>query len=512
MLPKLPIGQQDFCGIRKGEYLYVDKTAHIHRLVTSGKYFFLARPRRFGKSLTLSVIKELYSGNRALFKDLWIDDRWDWGKKSPVVHIQFNEINYVNQSLETGLTNALLRVYADYGLTANSAVLSDLFKDLLRQLSATHGRVVLLIDEYDKPLIDFLTKDKLPQAQENQSVLKSFYSVIKSSDNLIEFLLITGVSKFSKVGIFSDLNNLRDVSQSPSMAQLMGITPEELEHHFGTAIDAREEKSGRINLRDKIREWYNGYSFHNGISKVYNPFSLLSFFADWEFRNFWFSTGTPTFLVDLMRERHYYQFKQVEIGPSAFESYQLDRLETIPLLYQTGYLTIREYDPKYLLYTLDYPNREVKDSMLQYLIAAFRHGNVYETTPAVVRLAKAFDAGDLDAVREQINDLFQSIPHQLFVAAKENLYHALIHLMFTYLGQYITSEVSVLRGRVDAVVQTATHVYVMEFKLDQSAAAALAQIRERDYEAAFQSTNKEVVAVGVNFDSREKRIEGWEVG
>ena len=512
MLPNLPIGRQDFHKIRTAGDLYVDKTEHIHRLITGGGgYYFLARPRRFGKSLTLSTIKELYSGSRELFKGLWVEDHWDWNKTAPVIHLQFNEINYVNQSLEAGLKDALLRVYAAYGLSSSETILSDLFKDLLRQLAAAHGRVVLLIDEYDKPLIDFLTKEKLPQAFENQAVLKSFYSVIKSSDNLIEFLLITGVSKFSKVGVFSDLNNLYDITLHPRFATLTGITQEELELHFGAAIDAHEAETGKTDLRGKLRTWYNGYSFHGGKDRVYNPFSILSFFGSWEFRNFWFSTGTPTFLIDLLRERHYYRFEQVEMGPSAFESYQLDRLETIPLLFQTGYLTIKEYDPEYQLYTLDYPNKEVKDSMLQYLVAAFRHGNVYETTPAVVRLAKAFDAGDLEAVREQINDLFQTIPHQLFVAAKENLYHALIHLLFTYLGQYIQSEVNTLRGRIDSVVETDDHVYVLEFKLDGSAEAALAQIQERGYLEAKRSAGKKVVAIGVNFSSSEKGITGWAV-
>ena len=510
MLPKLPIGQQYFRGIREEGALYVDKTEQIHQLVTAGKYYFLARPRRFGKSLTLSTIEELYEGARRLFEGLWIENQWNWEVTNPVVHLQFNEIDYYHQSLVVALRKALLSQAKKHGAEIEGDTIPELFKDLLETLTRQTGRrVVLLIDEYDKPLIDYLTKEDLPTAFEHQTILKSFYSVIKSSDAYIQLLLITGVSKFSKVGVFSDLNNLWDISLSPLCTTLVGITQEELEQTFGKAIDAREAQLGEVGLRDKIREWYNGYSFHDGSVTVYNPWSLLRFFSEWEIRNFWFSTGTPTFLVNLMRERFYYEFKQQQVSAASFDAYQLDELETTALLFQTGYLTIKAYDSNVQLYTLDYPNREVKDSMLSYLISAFSHSPRSTSTPAVVRLYRSFEANDVEEVVAMINDLFQSIPHQLFINSKENLYHALIHLLFTYLGQYTTSEVSVLRGRVDAVVRTSTHVYILEFKLDGSAEEALAQIREREYAAAHRVASREVVTIGINFSSKEKRVSEW---
>ena len=512
MLPQLPIGQQDFRGIREDGALYVDKTRQIHRLVTAGKYFFLSRPRRFGKSLTLSTIKELFSGRRELFEGLWVADHWDWSRTNPVVHIAFNEVDYANQPLSFALQKMLRGQAKDFGLELSGDTAPELFKDLLGQLSVARGRVVLLIDEYDKPLIDYLDREHIDRAFDHQRKLKSFYSIIKSSDAFIRFLLITGVSKFSKVGVFSDLNNISDITLHPDYADLTGITQDELEATFGAAIDAREQQTNTARLRATIKEWYNGYSFDDGTVKVYNPFSLLRYFDSWVFHNFWFATGTPTFLIKLMRERGYFNFEQVEVSPSAFDSYQLDKLETTALLFQTGYLTIKDYDPEFLTYTLDYPNREVKDSMLRYLMAAFSHGDHTQTTPAVARLTKAFRQGDLDAVRQLINDLFQTIPHQLFIGEKENLYHACIHLFFTYLGQYVDSEVSTLNGRADAVVKTDTHVYILEFKLDQSAEAALAQIQERDYPAAFRADGRAVVAIGVNFSSAEKRVAGWLVG
>ena len=245
MLPKLPIGQQDFRGIREDGYLYIDKTEQIHRLVDSGKYFFLSRPRRFGKSLMLSVIRELYSGSRELFKGLWIEDRWDWSRTSPVIHIGFSSIGYG----EIGLENALIReinIQADrHDIELSGEGASFLFKELLRKLNEKLGRVVVLIDEYDKPLIDYLSKQDLPRAHANQKSLKLFYSVLKDSDPYIRLLLITGVSKFSKVGVFSDLNNLFDVSLTSKCNTLVGVTQEELETTFGAAIDDRERKMGR---------------------------------------------------------------------------------------------------------------------------------------------------------------------------------------------------------------------------------------------------------------------------
>ena len=511
MLPKLPIGQQDFPKLREERALYVDKTERIYDLVeTSGHYFF-ARPRRFGKSLTLSIIKCLFQGKKELFEGLWIENRWDWSVTHPVVHIGFSSTGYGDIGLERAILKVLDREGAKYGVTLTEEGVSLRFADLLNQLNAKLGRVVILIDEYDKPLIDYLDKESLPQAFANQKLLKRFYSVLKDNDDKVRLLLITGVSKFSKVGVFSDLNNLYDISLTAEFNDLVGITQNELEAYFGSAIDTYEAEENKTEIRGQLREWYNGYSFHDGHYTVYNPWSLLVFFRSWHFGNYWFSTGTPTFLVQLMRERFYYELKREKLDAGSFEAYQLDELQTTPLLFQTGYLTIKNYDEQFGLYTLDYPNREVKDSMLRHLIGAFSHGTRSTGTPAVARLYEAFKTGDVKDVIDMINDLFQTIPHQLFIDAKENLYHALLHLLFTYLGQFTSSEVSVLRGRVDAVVQTDTTAYVLEFKLDRSAKEALQQIQSRDYAAPFRATGKRVVAVGINFSSAEKRVDDWEV-
>ncbi|MCO6489416.1 MAG: ATP-binding protein, partial [Phaeodactylibacter sp.] len=500
--------QQDFRKLRTSGALYIDKTEAIHRLVTEGDYYFLSRPRRFGKSLTLSVIRELFEGSRELFEGLWVEQYWDWQRRHPVVHIAFNEMDYKHQSLHEALKKTLRREARNREVELEGQSAPELFKSLLVQLSEKHGRVALLIDEYDKPLIDYLDKENISQALENQQTLKSFYSIIKSSDAYIHFLLITGVSKFSKVGVFSDLNNLLDISLHPRYSTLAGITEQELESYFGPAIDEHEAATGQRGLRQRIKEWYNGYSFFNGGQKVYNPFSLLSFFSGWDFQNFWFASGTPTFLVRLLRERNVVQLDKIRLDAVAFNSYDLERLETYALLFQTGYLTIKSLD-EFRIYTLGYPNLEVEESMMRHLFSEFRHEEVGASGPTVIDLRQALYANDLPRAMEVLDTVFQAIPHQLFLQKREAYFHSLIYLAFRLLGIYTQAEVNTARGRLDCIVHTPTHIYLFEFKLDQSAEAALKQIRSRGYADAYRQSGREVVAVGVNFSSEQKAVEAW---
>ena len=486
----------------------MDKTAAIHRLLSGGKFYFLSRPRRFGKSLTLSTIKEIYQGNKALFKGLWIENNWDWSRQNPVIHISFSVMDYQGRGLAPAICETLRNMAKSHGLTLEQDTVKSLFLELLQKLSAK-GKVVILIDEYDKPLIDYL--DDLDMAKAHQKVLKSFYSVIKDSDACIEFLLITGVSKFSKVSVFSDLNNLEDITIDWRYASMVGYTQQELEfyfeEHLGFAL--KKMQTSRGELLSKIKEWYNGYSWEPG-EYVYNPFSILNFFNKIKFQNFWFSTGTPTFLVNLLHERMYYDFENIEVGDTVFESYSLDKLETVSLLFQTGYLTIKSVN-EFNIYTLNYPNKEVRLSMLQHLIGAFRFGRNTESAPIVVNLRNAFYNNNMPDAIAIINSLFKTIPYQIFLAKKEAYYHSLIHLVFTYLGQFIESEVSVADGRIDAVVKTPDFIYVIEFKLDKSAKEAITQIQEKGYAEKFRQEERKVVALGINFSSETKNVEGWEI-
>ena len=509
---KLPIGLQDFRGLRQDGYLYVDKTRHIHRLITEGKYYFLSRPRRFGKSLLLSAIKEVFLCSRWLFEGLWIEEEWDWSQRFPVVHVSFSLLDYQGRGLEQALLDMLADIAGQYGIRLEGDTIKSRFHQLLVDLHAQHGPVVLLIDEYDKPLIDYLDKESLPTALAHQKLLKSFYSVLKDSDAHLRLLFITGVSKFSRVGVFSDLNNLRDITFSPVYNTITGITQDELEAYFGQEMDAIAEAQAHLpaTLRAAIKTWYNGYSW-DGLAFVYNPFSLLSYFADRQFQNFWFTTGTPTFLIKLLKERDFVQLENLVVDASVFESYTLENLEARSLLFQTGYLTIKSVD-EFQIFTLGYPNKEVEESMLRHLFGSYRHEEPATSGPTAVQLRHAFYANDIERVMVTLNSVFQSVPHQIFISGREAYFHSLVYLTFKMLGMYAQSEVNTASGRVDCVVQTPTHVYLLEFKLDHPAAEGLQQIVDKDYAAPYRALGKKVTGVGVRFGSAEKQVVEWVVG
>ncbi len=512
-MKKLPIGIQTLSEIIDGGYVYIDKTQYIHRLINEGKYFFLSRPRRFGKSLLLDTIKHVYLGNKRLFEGLWIEENHNWEETNPVIHLSFASMGYKEQGLVQALNNAMDEQAKQEGLVLEATTYGQKFKELIRRLHEKHGRkVVLLIDEYDKPIIDYLEKEKRPTAYEHRDLLKSFYSIIKDSDPHIEFLLITGVSKFSRVSVFSDLNNLRDITLDRPYAGMLGYTQEELEAYFLENIQKlmAQEGEGRDVVLAKVKEWYNGYNW-DGRTKVYNPFSILSFFQTYEFRNYWFATGTPTFLVDLCKEQFFYKVDDVEVSASIFDSYTLDRMDLRSLLFQTGYLTIQEKS-EFGFFKLSFPNREVRESMYDYLLGGFRHGHPADSGPLVGYMAHAFQKNDIPKVVELINGLFKDIPSHLFIANSEKYYHSLVHLTFRYLGVYIESEVHTNSGRMDAVVKTEEYIHILEFKLNKSAEEGLNQIREKDYAAKYRQAGKTIVGVGINFDAEKKEIDGWEVG
>lgn len=324
---KYPIGIQDFGELRRDGYVYIDKTQYIHRIVTGGKYFFLSRPRRFGKSLLLSTMRELYSGARELFEGLWIEGNWDWGKQNPVIWLKFSSYAYQTKKLDTEINEGLLLEAKRLGITLGEANYKNYLQELITK-AASKRKVVLLIDEYDKPIIDYM--DDIPQAEANREVLKNFYSILKDSDPYLELVFITGVSAFSKVSIFSDLNNLKNLSLHKDAVELLGITNSELEAYFDPVIRqmAKREEEEPDEFYDKIKNWYNGYSW-DGDSKLYNPFSLLSFLDGEKFQNFWFETGTPTFLVKEMRKQRYYDVDHIEVSESQLSAFDYQNLDPL---------------------------------------------------------------------------------------------------------------------------------------------------------------------------------------
>jgi len=505
-MKKLPIGIQDFKKLREEGFLYIDKTEYLYQLATQGVYYFLSRPRRFGKSLLVSTLAELFKGNQDLFKGLWIEDQWDWTQPHPVIVMNFNQGTHKVVGLEAFLYEELKRQAKSYEIELADESYPSQFRDLIEQLHQKHGRVVVLIDEYDKPILDYL--EDTPKAEANREILKNFYSILKPLDPHLRFVLLTGVSKFSRVSIFSELNNLNDLSIHNRYSTMLGYTQEELEEHFADRIDALAPNfGGREAFLAKIKEWYNGYSW-DAQNFVYNPFSILSFFDKMNFENFWFETGTPTFLVKLLNREQQYNLENIQATPLAFSSFELNYIDPLALLFQTGYITITAKEED-MTYTLSYPNKEVRHSLLQYLLASYSHEYPSRIAIRAKQMKDALKNESLKDFAEALNSLFACIPYQIFIAKKEAYYHSVTFLALSLMGSFMEVEVSQARGKPDTVVFAEEIIYVMEFKLDKGAEEALDQIKKKEYFKPYLNLEKRLKLVGLNFSSEQKAVDAW---
>ncbi|MDZ7879675.1 MAG: AAA family ATPase [Saprospiraceae bacterium] len=507
----LPIGMQSLAKIRYKNAIYVDKTKLIYELVTGGAIYFLSRPRRFGKSLVISVLKELYLGNKSLFEDLWIYDKWDWSKTSPVIHISFDETNYDDAGLDEAISFELKEHADKYGIELSATHYKMQFKELLKKLNAKHGKVVLLIDEYDKPIIDYLEKEGMETALKNQKVMKQFYSVLKNSDDLMELIFITGVSKFSKVSLFSDLNNPSDITLNKKYSTLCGYTQEELEFYFDAYLIQISEKLNltREALLEHIKVWYNGYSW-DGINRVYNPFGTLNFLDNEEFQNFWFATGSPNFLIKQMKIQTIFNVENVSVNTTQLEKYNIENITLIPLLFQTGYLTVKEKNTMTGDMILDYPNKEVRESMYQFLIDDLSYNPHRTHTGMTIKdLQQALVSKNLAKARDIINALLAALPYEAYKNQSEGFYHGLLHLIFSYLGMFIQSEPHLSHGRADVIVETLTDVFIFEFKFNKTAQEAITQIKNNAYADKYRILDKPITGIGVNFNEKKRKIDEW---
>ncbi|MDQ1354653.1 MAG: hypothetical protein QG657_4962 [Acidobacteriota bacterium] len=485
-MKNLPISIQTFSDLITQDYLYIDKTKEIYNLFArGGKYYFLSRPRRFGKSLLISTLKEIFSGNKELFKGLWIYDKIQW-QSFPVIHIDFTRISFQTPKiLEKELNLKLEKIAGTYHIKLDrQRDFKGKFADLIEKM-AEKERVVILIDEYDKPIIEFIETGDKKIAQANRKVLKNFYSILKSADEYTRFVFITGVSKFSRMSIFSDLNNLNDITIDDNFSSILGLTHDELHTYFADHIDHLSKK---LNMSESdflghVKQWYNGYSW-DGCHFLYNPFSILNFFSKNRFGNYWFATGTPTFLINHIRNRKQdvTTLEKQEVDESIFESYDIENLEVVSMLFQTGYLTIKEIRLVGLKsqYVLSYPNQEVKESFLKHFLADYTTEETGLVGSKILDLVKAITTDDPENFFTIIKSLFASIPSSLFIRDREAYYHTIIYLVLELLGVNIQVEVHTNKGRIDAVIETADHIYIMEFKMGTSA-EALSQIEGRKY-------------------------------
>ncbi|RKZ25445.1 AAA family ATPase, partial [bacterium] len=441
-LKPLPVGIQTFRDIIEGGYLYIDKTRYIYEMVKTPKgVYFLSRPRRFGKSLLISTLAEIFEGNKELFKGLWIyesDYKWE---KHPVIRFDFSLMMAdTPEELKDKLKSRIKERGEEDGIKFNSKYYDEMLGELIKGLIKKYSRkAVVLIDEYDKPIIDHI--EEVETAVKMREVLKAFYTVFKGMDEYIRFVLLTGVSKFSKAGVFSGLNNLEDITMVDRYATMLGITQEELEKYFEGYIEelGKAEELSREETLEKIREWYNGYCFSGYCERVYNPFSTLRLFDAKRFTNYWFESGTPSFLIKLMREKDFDVTRiPIEVKETMFTVYEVDRLEVIPLLFQTGYLTIAGYDKKWNRYKLDYPNREVRESFTDILLRDYTDEKV--DNGMIDYLKESIEEGDVDKFFEVLEEIFHRIPYDIRVKA-EKYYQSIFYLIFILIGVDIETEV-----------------------------------------------------------------------
>lgn len=491
--------------------MYVDKTRYLYELVRPGTgIHFLARPRRFGKSLMISTLEEIFLGNRELFKGLWIDSSdYEWQLR-PVIRIDFSA-NAVNSAanLVQVIDYYIEGIAQHYGVTLRGFDYQTRFGNLIQQLAQRGKKVVILIDEYDKPIIDNLTN--LPQATAIRDTLKNFYTIIKAMDRYLRFVFITGISKFSKVGIFSAMNNLDDLTMDPRFATALGITEDELRSNFAEHLPllAQQERTDVDGLLQQIRDWYDGFCFVRNCQSVYNPYSTLVLFNKGQFSNYWFETGTPTFLIKLIKSRNYdiQPFDQLEVPELTFSTFEIESLELVPLLFQTGYLTIKGFrvDKFGEMYTLSYPNYEVKNSFLSRLLSAYDEIEVALSESHVRRLLYALDSHDLPQFFEVLSVFFANVDYALYLD-NEKYYQIIFYLIFKLMGLRAEAEVHTNQGRIDPVVELDHHIYLFEFKLNKSADEALQQIKDHDYARKYRFAGKPLTLIGANFDTTKRKV------
>ena len=512
---KLPVGIQSFEKVREGDFVYVDKTDLLYRLVQSGNPYFLSRPRRFGKSLFLSTLEAYFQGKKHLFKGLAVEKlEQDW-KIYPVLHLDLNAEKYDSpKALEAILSSHLTRWEDLYGKGKDEQTLSTRFAGIIRRAEEKTGmQVVILVDEYDKPLLQALGNETL--TIEYRNTLKAFYGVLKSLDGHLKFVFLTGVTKFAHVSVFSDLNQLVDISMNSDYAAICGITSEELRSNF---IPELEVLSLEMNFAldetiNQMKLKYDGYHFREETPGIFNPFSVLNCLHTRRFDNYWFQTGTPTFLVELLKKSDYdlrLLLEGVEMRASAFSEYRMEANNPIPLLYQSGYLTIKGYDKEFALYTMAFPNEEVKYGFVDFITPFYTAVTEYENGFYIGKFVRELRAGNVDAFMNRLKAFFADFPYELNEKTERH-YQVVFYLVFKLMGQFCDAEVHSARGRADAVVKTSDYIYVFEFKLNGTTEEALQQIDDKGYLIPYQADGRRLVKVGASFSADERNIAGWEV-
>ena len=512
-LKKCPLGVQTFSEVRGGDYIYIDKTDMVYRMAQSFKYVFLSRPRRFGKSLLASTLHSYFSGKKELFKGLAIDKLETEWTEHPVLHFDMSTAKHMDkETLEQELSGKLSNYEKIYGKSdPDKTKLNQRLESLIVNAYTQTGRqAVVLIDEYDAPLLDVVHEDEqLPQLRQ---VMRNFYAPLKACDPYLRFVFLTGITKFSQMSIFSELNNLKNISMMPEYAGICGITFDELQTDLADYVDAMAENLNLTHQQavDLLGKHYDGYHFCWPSPDIFNPYSLLNALSDRRVDSYWFASGTPTYLIEMMRK---FGVAPSQIGctrvmASAFDAPTERMTSLTPLLYQSGYTTIKDYNPISGLYTLDIPNNEIRVGLMESLLPNYVQSAANEGLTAIADMYMAMLEGDLDGMLHQLQQFLLTVPY-CENTNYEGHYQQMLYVIFSLLGRYVDVEVRTATGRVDMVMQAFGKLYLFELKLNRSAAAAMQQINLNDYPARFSQCGLPIVKVGINFDTATRTLSDW---
>ena len=510
---KYPIGVQSFEKLRDEGFVYVDKTALIYKMVTEGTAYFLSRPRRFGKSLLLSTLQAYFEGKRELFKGLAIEGLEQEWKKFPVLHLDLNAERYATLGELENILDTYLREWEGvYGSDQiGNSSLSQRFRAVIRNAKQHTGRnVVVLIDEYDKPILQAIGNEALQD--EFRSALKAFYGVLKSADADLRFTLLTGVTKFGKVSVFSDLNNLEDLSMNARYSEICGISEAELHTYFEESIVSlgKQHKHSKEETYEELRKRYDGYHFAPNTPGMYNPFSVLLALKNGSYGSYWFATGTPTYLVELLKKNNFRldDLSKLEVMQDDLDSIHRADINPIPVLFQSGYLTIKDYNERFKLYILDYPNEEVREGFVKFLLPYYTQLRSQQSQVLISQFVLSVERGDANRFMQLMQSLMADTPYEL-IRELENHYQNVMYIITKLMGFYVQAEYRTSRGRIDLLIGTDQYIYIIELKFDGSAEEALAQINNKDYALPFATEGRAIVKIGANVSKETRNVDEW---
>jgi hypothetical protein len=508
-MKRLPVDVSTFKLMIEGDYIYVDKTKIIYDLITRRRLYFLSRPRRFGKTLLISTLKELFSGNKNLFESTWIakESNYQW-KEYQVIHLDFSELSTeTSEEFKISLIRKIELIANEFNIDISKEPLLNLKLSVLVEILSKKNQVVILIDEYDYPILANIANQQIAQAI--HKIMRNFFAVIKALDEYLQAIFITGVTKFARTSIFSGMNNLTDISMNPEASMLLGYTKEEIEFYFSDYIQqfTQKEKTSNDQILEKIQDWYNGYQFTKENIKVYNPFSVLRCFDTKEFKNFWLETGTPYFLIELLKKQ-YREIEDIETAQLSSESlgsFEVEDIPLIPILFQTGYLTISHYNTETGLYKLDYPNNEVRISFKKYILVSITQTNPRNIEKTIIQFKEALRSNNIELFCNTLKSLLANIPYQLHVE-NEAYYHSLLHILIDLLGIEGQSEISTSKGRIDLVIETKQRIFIFELKFRSAGQKALDQINKKQYYEKYLRLKKQITLVGLSFNIKNKEL------